>query len=43
MQHFSWADPFDLEGQLTEEERMVREDSYWPFTGNIYDIWDILF
>jgi hypothetical protein len=24
------------------EERMVREDSYWPFTGNIYDIWDIL-
>jgi len=25
------------------EERMVREDSYWPFTGNIYDIWDILF
>ncbi len=27
----------------TREERMVREDSYWPFTGNIYDVWDILF
>lgn len=26
------------------EERMVREDSYWwPFKGNIYDVWDILF
>jgi hypothetical protein len=25
------------------EERMVRDDSYWPFTENIYDIWDILF
>lgn len=25
------------------EERMVREESYWPFKGNIYDVWDILF
>jgi glutaryl-CoA dehydrogenase len=24
-QHFDWADPFDLESQLTEDERMVRE------------------
>jgi glutaryl-CoA dehydrogenase len=23
--HFNWEDPFDLEGQLTEEERMVRD------------------
>jgi len=22
---FDWADPFDLEGQLTEEERLVRD------------------
>ena len=25
MQAYSWADPFDLEGQLTEEERMIRD------------------
>ena len=24
---FDWADPFDLESQLTEEERMVRKSS----------------
>lgn len=25
------------------EERMLKEDSFWPFTGNIYDIFDIVF
>ena len=25
------------------EERMIAEDFYFPFVGNIYDIWDILF
>ena len=25
MGRFDWQDPFDLEGQLTEEERMVRD------------------
>ena len=23
--HFDWADPFELEHQLTEDERMVRD------------------
>ena len=23
--HFNWEDPLDLEGELTEEERMVRD------------------
>lgn len=24
------------------EERQLKEDSYWPFTGNIYDVIDIV-
>ena len=25
---FDWSDPLDLDGQLTEEERLVRENAY---------------
>lgn len=28
MTHFAWEDPFDLEGQLTEEERMIRDAAH---------------
>ena len=39
---FNWEDPLDLEGQLTEEERMIRElyeplhDLYREITGEDY-------
>ncbi len=28
MVHFNWEDPFDLESQLTEEERMIRDAAH---------------
>jgi glutaryl-CoA dehydrogenase len=28
MASFNWADPFDIEGQLTEEERMIRDAAH---------------
>jgi glutaryl-CoA dehydrogenase len=28
MASFNWSDPFDLEGQLTEEERMIRDAAH---------------
>ena len=28
MAPFSWEDPFDLDGQLTEDERMIRDAAH---------------
>ena len=27
MTHFAWDDPFDLDSQLSEEERMIRDSA----------------
>ena len=33
---FDWADPLDLEGELTEEERMVRDSARAYAQGKLF-------
>lgn len=40
---FGYVYPAAITYFWDREERQITEDDYWPFSGNMYNVWDIIF